>query len=176
MSRKKASTSTAELDRDLLDHIHGLGLGTVEEYRDWCARNGFGRKLKKHWNYRCRERFHAHRAVAQARLDQKKREKRNFVEVLTGICEGRLGKDDVTQPHLQRLCQALRSDSGPQHERQINRKALLRLLSHLHHCRAKLFDGSPVIAELGELPGNTFVEALALAAAHIGSWLRPVGD
>jgi hypothetical protein len=120
MSRKKASTSTAELDRDLLDHIHGLGLGTVEEYRDWCARNGFGRKLKKHWNYRCRERFHAHRAVAQARLDQKKREKRNF--------------------------------------------------------RAKLFDGSPVIAELGELPGNTFVEALALAAAHIGSWLRPVGD
>ncbi len=174
MSRKKITVLTEEPDHDLLEHIRDLGLKSVEEYRDWCARNGFGRKLKKHWKQRCRERFHSRQTIAQERLNQKKREKRNLIEVLTGICEGRLCETDVTQTHLKRLCQILRSDRGVRDEPQISRKALLRLLTHLHHCRAKFFDGSIVIAELAEQPGNTFVEALALIAAHYRSWLRPI--
>jgi PcfJ-like protein len=176
MRRKKSQDISEAPDRDLLEHIHGLGLGSVEEYRNWCAHNGFSRKLKKHWRQRCRERFHSQEAVARQRLNQQKREKRNLVEVITGICEGRLGEDDVTQPHLQHLCKALRPDRGPKHELQINRTSLLQLLSHLHRCRAKFFDGSPVITELGEWPGNTFVEALALISAHSGSWRRPIED
>ena len=176
MSRKKRSTAIEEPDHDLLRHIHGLGLRTVEEYREWCVQNGFGRKLKKHWKLRCRERFHSQQAVAQERLDQRKREKRKLGDVLIGICDGQLGVRDVTQPHLQRLCEFLRTGQGPKHERQVNRKSLARLLSHLQNCRAKFFDDSPVIGELGELPGNTHIEALALVAAHSGSWLRPVED
>lgn len=174
MSRKKTAKLTDEVDYDLLEHIHGLGLGTVEEYRDWCARNGFSRKLKKHWKQRCKERFYVHKAVAEKRLNQKKSENRNPVKVLIAICEGRVGEDDVTQPHLKRLCQALQADRGSRQERDVNSKALSRLLIHLHSCRAKVFDGSPVIAHIGDWPGNTFFEALALMAACHRSWLRPV--
>lgn len=171
MSRKKPKLSDEE-DRDLINHFQGLGLETVDDYRDWCARNGFSTRLKKHWNDRCRERFHARGARARERLQHKKREQRNPLKVLAALCEGRLREDDVTQPHLQRLLRALDDDAsaGPR----IDRPALLRLIAHLHRCRAKLFDGVPVIANYGEQPGNTYLEALALIAAAARDWLRPV--
>ncbi len=176
MRRKKAAAATEEPDRDLLIHIDGLGLSSIEEYREWCARNGFSRKLKKHWKQRCRERYFSQQAVAQERLKRKKREKRKHADILHAVCTGDLTENQVTQPHLKRLCEALRSNRGCQHERQVNRKSLIRLLTHLHACRAKFFDGSPAIASLGQLPGNTFIEAIALASAHAPSWLRPVED
>ncbi len=176
MDRKKASTRTDKADPELREHIVGLGLDTIEQYREWCGLNGFSQKLNKNWKQRGRERFYVRRAHAQERLKQKKREKRNQADVIKGICAGELGKNDVTQPYLQRLCEVVRTNRGPHHERQVNRPALLGLLTHLNRCRAKFFDGSSVIAELGELPGNTFVEALALAAAHYRDWQRPVDD
>ncbi|MEO1997281.1 MAG: hypothetical protein ABGZ17_18585, partial [Planctomycetaceae bacterium] len=176
MARKRTSTATADTDRELSDHMHSLGLGTVEEYREWCARNGFSRKLNKHWKRRCRERFHHRQRDARDRLDQKKREQRKFIDVIRGICEGQIEEHDVTQQHLKRLCAVLKPGRGPQLERQVNRPALLRIVSHLNSCRAKVFHGSPVIAELGEHPGNTFIEALALVAAHSAAWQRPVED
>ena len=176
MRRKNAASSLEEPDRDLLNHISGLGLASVEDYRKWCDRNGFSRKLNKHWKQRCRERSFSQQAIAQERLQRKKREQRNHADVLHAVCSGELTEEQVTQPHLKRLCEALRSNQGCQHERQPNRNSLTRLLDHLHACRAKFFDGSPAIHALGQLPGNTFIEALALVAAHAPSWLRPVED
>ena len=176
MRRKKAAAATEELDRDLLNHIHGLGLSTVEDYRDWCAHNGFSRKLRKHWKQRCRERCFSQQAVAQERLERKKREKRKRADVLRAVCLGELTEEEVTQPHLKRLCEAIRSNRGCQHERQVNRKSLNQLLIHLQGLRAKFFDGSPAIASLGQLPGNTLIEALALVSAHSPSWRRPIED
>jgi len=149
-------------------------LNTVEEYRQWCVSNGFSRKLKKHWKQRSRERFHVEQAAAKERLKQKKREQRNSIQTLADICEGRLKESDVTQPHLQRLCQVVRPQSGPHQGKQVNKKSLLKLLSHLHQCRAKVFDGSPVISAWGDCLGNTYIEALALMAVYAGSWLRSI--
>lgn len=174
MPRKNIFTTNEEPDHELISHIHSLELGSVEEYRDWCALNGFSKKLKKHWKQRCRERFFVKQAIAENRLKQKKNEKRNNIMTLTKICEGRLSESDVTQPHLQRLCQLLGNQKGPHLIRQVNSKTLLRLLSHLHQCRAKFFDGSPVIADLGDQPGNTYIEALALVSVHCHAWLQPV--
>ena len=174
MSRKKAASE--ELDRELLAHINGLGLSTVDEYRDWCAQNGFSRKLKKHWKVRCRERYFSRQHVAQERLRLNKREKRHHADTLLAICAGSLTDDQVTQPHLQRLCATLRTSKGQQHERQVDRKSLTRLLTHLYECRAKFFDSSPAVASLGSFPGNIYIEALALVAAHTRSWLRPIED
>ena len=39
--------------------------------------------------------------------------------------------------------------------------------------RAKRFDGNPVIEQLGELSGNTYIEALALIAAHSSKAINP---
>ncbi|MEM8667218.1 MAG: PcfJ domain-containing protein [Planctomycetota bacterium] len=176
MRRKKTPIPTQEMDRDLTLHIHRLGLASIAEYRDWCDRNGFSRKLKKHWKQRDRESQFSRQAVVLQQLEQKKREKRNQSDVLYAVCAGKLKERDVALPHLRRLCQFIRPGRRFKYEPQVNRKALLRLLTHLHECRAKFFDGAPVITSLGQQPGNTYIEALALAASHANSWKRPVED
>lgn len=172
--RRKKAIRTEEPDRELTKHINGLGLRSVEAYRQWCGENGFSRKLNKHWKQRCKERRFADDRMVQHLLSQKKQEKRSFSDVLVGICNGKLSSGDVTQLHLKRLCEAVQIKRSTKQEPKVDRKALLHLLTHVHHCRAKVFDGSPVVATLGQMPGNTFVEALALIACYAGSWLRPV--
>jgi hypothetical protein len=176
MRRKNLSSTTEQLDPDLLNHISGLGLSTVKDYRDWCGRNGFSRKLKKHWKQRCRERSLSQLDVAQQRLERRKHEQRNHANVLQAVCSGELTENDVTQPHLKRLCEVVRPDRSQKYERQANRKTLTRLLTHLHQCRAKFFDGAPAVASLGPLPGNTYVEALVLVATHAPSWQRQIEE
>ncbi len=185
MGRRKFSTYS-EQDSELLLHIESLGLKTVEEYRLWCLGNGFSCKLKKDWRHRCREREAIQQANAQERielgmvrkatnqkhLDRRRWERRNPVELLTGVCEGRLTEDQVTQPHLKRLSHVMRTKSA-NNEPPSDPQALLRLLLHLHSCRVKLFDSTQVIAEFGVQAGNSFIEALALAAAHYRAWQRP---
>ncbi len=175
MRLKTAATTEQESDIELINHIRSVGLRTVDEYREWCARNGFSRKLTKHRKQRGRERQLAQAAVAQERVSQKKREKRNVDDIIRGICTGHLSEADLTLPHLQRLCQSLREGDTAQ-EPQIDRKVLLRLLTHLYDCRAKLFSDTVVIPDLGHAPGNTYIEALALVAAHVDSWHRPIDD
>lgn len=175
MRKVKSSSETEKSDPELLEHVKSLGLKSVDDYQRWCDRNGFGRRLKKHWKQRCRERYHAQEVIAKGRLGQKKREKRKLNEVLLDVCSGHL-EEDVTLPFLKRLCQILRPNGQAKYERQVDRKSLHKLLTRLHECRAKLFDGSPVIEQLGQLPGNTYIEALALAAAHSPSWLRPLNE
>lgn len=174
MRKAKTSNENEKTDPELLEHLKSLGLDSVDDYQRWCDRNGFGRRLNKHWKQRCRERYHAQQAIAKGRLGQKKREKRKLNEVLLEVCSGQLKEDDVTLPFLKRLCQILRPGGQGKHERQVDRKSLHKLLTRLHECRAKLFDGNPVIEQLGELPGNTYIEALALIAAHSPSWQRPL--
>lgn len=70
--RKPKKDRTDEPDADLLTHIQSLGLATVEDYIGWCARFGFSRRTNKHWRLRLKERSFAHRAIAEARLAQKK--------------------------------------------------------------------------------------------------------
>ncbi|MCA9128590.1 MAG: PcfJ domain-containing protein [Planctomycetales bacterium] len=176
MRRKNRQALTEDSDRDLLNHIVDLGLSSVEDYRDWCGRHGFSRKLNKNCNQRGREKLFSQQYAAQKSFERKRREKRNQADILHAVCTGELTDDAVTLPYLKRLCQVLRHDQGPKHERQINRSALIRLLTHLNGCRAKFFEGSPAVASLGQMPGNTYVEALALIAAHPTSWQRSVED
>ena len=49
----------------------------------------------------------------------------------------------------------------------------LRNTIEQHGMRAKRFDGNPVIEQLGELSGNTYIEALALIAAHSSKAINP---
>jgi hypothetical protein len=171
MSRRKASTLTEEPDRDLLDHIQGLSLGTVEEYRDWCARYGFSQKLVKHWRLRLKERAYATQAAADARLAQKKKELRRPESVIEQIFQGKLPESSVTQPHLEALCRAYKSSKSCRHTKQHT----LRLL--LHVCKTTdLLSSEPVIAEFGWQEGNSFVAALVAMARLWTGWIRPVEE
>ncbi len=172
--RTKKHDASVQNDRELLSHIQDLGLDSIEAYRLWCAENGFGKRLNKHWKQLARERYFAREAAAKSRLKTKKQETRKPLATITAICKGQIKEDDVTQPHLARFCQAIQAHAGPKRERRRNIESLLQLINHLHDCRAKLFDGSPVFPERGALSGNTYLEASVLVSTHCRSWLRPV--
>jgi len=169
--RKPKKDRTNEPDADLLTHIRSLGLSTVEEYRGWCARNGFGCRTDKHWRLRLRERSHAHRAVDLARLARKKQELRRPEKVIERIFNGELQEDHCTQLHLKAICRAFKSVR----ESQRTRFAFHDLLHHVSGC-SDLVSGQPVISQYGCQVGNTFVDGLLALAHHSRSWIRPVGD
>ena len=127
MARKKAK-QIEEPDDELLRHIRDLGLENVDEYRDWCVNHGFSKRLKKHWRQLGRERFYVRQELAKSRLKNRKREKRNLVEVVRAICSGELGADDVTEPHLKLLC-AVVSGKANVSEPLADTKSLIRLLT-----------------------------------------------
>jgi len=172
MGRKKPSILD-EQDRELLTHIQSLGLNTVEEYRAWCADQGFSRQLIKDWKQRCQEWSVVQQAAIQARLQRHKREKRSVVHLYADICAGRLTADELNQPHLKRLAQAIHQrheaeEPGP------NLAALNELLLRLHTLRFELADLNPVIPEYGVAAGNTYLEAVVRISAHRRAWLRPL--
>lgn len=175
MSRKKETTLAEQPDHDLLNHLHGLGLTSIEAYQDWCEQNGFSRKLHKSWQLRCRERYFLTQAAAEQRLRTKKKEKRREIDLLLAICRHEVTIHDVTQPHLQRLCNIVQPSKRPREERHVDRGALSRLITHVHRCRTKLFDNSPAI-QYGDLWGRTYLDAMAMMAAYAPWWLREVED
>ncbi len=172
--RGKQNNSDVEQDQQFLNHLRDLGLPSTQDYLAWCAEHGFGRRINKHWKQRAREVYFAKEAVAKARLQLKKREFRDPLGTIADICEGRLNEGEVTQPHLARFCRAIHLHAGPKQERARNLESLQRLVTHLHRCRAKFFDGSPAYHENGALVGNTYLEALVPIAIHWRNWYRPV--
>ena len=176
MSPRKRTAATIEIDQGLLNHIHKLGLETVEAYHNWCKEQGFSKKWPKHSNQCRREQAEAQKLAAQECLTQRKRETRHFIETLQSICQGKLKESEMTQPYLKRLCYLLRPTRRKKQWQAARRQALLRLFSHLHQVRAKLFDDSPVIAEWGDCVSNTFLEALVLIAEREKDWLRPLKE
>lgn len=167
--RKTKQDRTNAADPDLLTHIKALGLSTVEDYLGWCGRHGFGRRTQKHWRMRLKERSYAHRAIADARLAQKRRELKRPERVIERIFQGELREDQVTEPHLKAVCRACKSAQ----ESRRTRAAFHDLLQHVS-VSSRLLSGQPVIGQYGWQAGNTFVDGLLAMARHSRNWIRPV--
>jgi hypothetical protein len=171
LTRKPKKAGTDEPDPDLLLHIRSLGLSTVEEYRGWCARHGFGRGTEKHWRVRLKERGYAHGAIADARLARKKQETRRPEKVIERIFNGELHEIDVTEPHLKAICRACESAR----ESRRTRIAFRNLLQHVS-AGSGLVSGQPAIAQYGCQLGNTLIDGLLALARHSRSWIRSVAE
>ena len=165
--RKSKKDRSTEPDPALLTHIQSLGLATVEDYISWCAQHGFSRRTDKHWRIRLKERSYANRAIADARLAQKKQELRKPDKIIERIFSGDLQEGDVTQPHLKAVCRACKSA-------QESRQTRLAFHDLLHHVsgRSDLVSGQPVVGQVG----NTYVDGLLALARHDRGWIRPVAD
>src|ERR1700751_1683915 len=107
--RKPKKDRTDEADPDLLTHIRSPGLSNVEGYVAWCADHEFSRRTDKHWRVRLKERSYAHRAIADARLAQKRQERKRAEKVIERIFHGELDENQVTEPHLKAVCRACKS-------------------------------------------------------------------
>jgi hypothetical protein len=169
--RKPKQDHSDEPDPDLLTHIRSLGLSCVEDYVSWCAEHGFSRRTGKHWRLRLKERAFAHRAIADARLAQKKQEVRKPEKIIERIFNGELHESDVTQPHLKAVCRAYKSAQDSRR----TRVAFHDLVQHVGTC-SDLLSGQPVISQYGYRIGNTFVDGLLALARHSRKWIRPVAD
>jgi hypothetical protein len=153
---------------DLLAHIQSLGLSTVEDYIDWCARHKFSRRTDKHWRMRLKERAFANNAVAVARLAQKKQESRRPEKFIERIFKAEITEDKVTEPDLKAICRAYKSaQQSPE-----TRDAFRRLLQHVG--ASGLIVGYTVFAQFGRQAGNTYVDGLLALARHSRHWIRPV--
>ncbi|MGA9038964.1 MAG: PcfJ domain-containing protein [Terriglobales bacterium] len=165
------STDTPTLtdlhDHELERHLAALGLRTVEEYVNWCARHGFSVRVEKHWHQRCKERYFALQQVLESRSARKKHESRHPRSTILEIARSELAASDLTQPYLISISAAFASLQGRV------RDAFLQLLLHIQDC-ANLLLAGPMIRQLGMQAGNSFIDALASLAKHHDSWLRPV--
>jgi PcfJ-like protein len=169
--RKPKKDRTNGPDPNLLTHIRSLGLSTVEEYVGWCAQNGFGRRADKHWRLQLKVRSDANRAIADARLAQKRQELRQPEKVIERIFNGDVQEHHCTQHHLKAICRAFKSAQ----ECRRTQFALHDLLRHVSVC-SDLVSGRPVISQYGCQVGNTFVDGLLALARQSLGWIRPVGD
>lgn len=165
--KKSKKPSDEPTDPDLLAHVHALGLSNVEEYVAWCARHGFSRRTAKHWRLRLKERGFANRAVAEARMSQKKQELRRPQHTIQAIFRGDLTEQQITEPHLKAACRAFKSSTSCPRIR----RAFLELLTHAGQC-ADFFTSQPVIPQQGHLDCNTFVGGLLALAHHAADGLR----
>jgi hypothetical protein len=167
-TRKPKKDRSDDPDPDLLAHIRSLGLSTVADYLGWCARHGFSRRTDKHWRIRLKERSYAHRAIAEARLAQKKQEIRRPEKVIERIFNGELREAQVTDPHWKAVCRACRSaQESPQ-----TRAAFHQLLQQVS-VDSGVVSSQPVIGQYGWQAGNSFVDGLLALARHSQNWIRP---
>lgn len=168
-TKKAKQDSAAEADPALLRHIESLHLGSVAEYLDWCSQHGFSRRIAKHWRQRLAERSFAHRAVAAARLMQKRREKRQPRRVLEQVLAGELAEHELTQAYLRAIFAAQRATQACRR----TRLAFAELVRHVATC-SELLTARPAG---GQLPlARTYVDALLAMARHSQAWLRPATD
>ena len=155
-------------DSEFALHLEALGLNSVEEYTDWCARHGFSTRLDKHWRQRCKERYFAAQNEIKDRLIRKKQEKRKPRRIIARIFDGDVEEADLTQPHFVLIHQAVEViDDQP------TRDAARRLLLGVEG-RTGLLTTEPAYPQLGACDGNTFIGGLLSLSTHHASWVRPL--
>ncbi|MDB5334537.1 MAG: hypothetical protein JWN70_156 [Planctomycetaceae bacterium] len=165
--KKSHLTNTPE-EVQFQAHLKALELGSIADYRDWCSRHGFGPATKKSAIQRELEVRERHRAWAEYRLSQKKREQRSLRATINEIFRGQLGENDVTSPTLKLLCEAYDSLQASTFVRQAFRE-LLTVVGDA----TDLIQTNTVISQYGLGRGNTYLGALLALAHHAQDWIRP---
>ncbi len=150
----------------LLQHLHDLGMRSVQEYRNRCEKCGLSPELLK--------------TVQQRRLELTllctegskgvKSDSDWFKESVTRIYENEATEADLRTDYLKIISHAFAGGLAGG-----ARQAYLNLLLHAEQY-ANLFVLQPAIPSLGPQEGNTFVEGLAELARCYRHWLRPLLD
>lgn len=172
MKRNKIQAKHPQQPDNELDlHLKALGLGSVDEYRDWCIRQGFVSSLRKHRKQRAQEIRHAESLAAKRIARRRKTESRNPIDTIVQICHPGASTKKFAQEHWKQLVKVIHQSGRDEFTSPHTFVALCR---HLHDKRTGLLNGLPVVTALGKTFGNTFLSALTLIAAHRSNWIRPL--
>jgi PcfJ-like protein len=174
--RRKATLADTDPHQQLLNHIAAIGLTSESEYRCWCDDNGFSRRLHKRAKERDLELAYVVRTKTRPLLEQRRREQRNPLDVLTSICRGEIAAKEIKLPYLSQFAHRYSTFNQPSSTQRVDARVMIELLEHLYRSRAKFLDGSPLESSLGVAVGNTGLEALIFIAAHRYDWIRDLRD
>jgi hypothetical protein len=173
--RQKKSDLDAEMQhQQALRHIRDLGLASPDAYQKWCSDHGFSDKLIKPSKQRREELRFAQDVAVRKQIVRVKRAKRGLGDVVADICAGKARAEDIAQPELKLLRDAVSGNHQRYGEPAVKHQALTTLLRHLLRCHTKLIDATQAIPALGHAAGNTYIEALVMIAVHHQSWQRDV--
>ncbi len=157
MAKKKKKEVTPEdefarLPWTMRDHIHKLGLSTVEEYKLWCRQHNFCCKLRKNYRERINE-LSALSSISVSQIMANEKKGRNLKEVLPKIYKEELDGENLRNPIAKEIAYAF--------ERSNSREDLLRLMLY--------------IGENSELLKDTsYIKGIEMIANHADSWIRPL--
>ena len=169
-----SSASTEQPTNDLLTrdpelqrHLTALDLNSIEEYVQWCQRNGFSTRVDKHWRQRCKERYFASQSAISRTVRSRKTQKRHPRRTLNQIFSGQLEAESLGSPHLRLIHQLAQQVPSP--IQRVFRDVALKAES----C-SQLLSSRPAIKEFGTQPGNTFINGLLRLCHHHDDWLQPI--
>lgn len=158
-------------NRTLARHLRALDLRSPEEYREWCNRHGFRRKLHKGSASRRRElKFFREQRIQSALRN------RRFCYASDEQPRPRVVREKGSRNVSPAFDQLLRIRTTRDYDRagyqpRLHRRAALRLIRHLESEQSKLLSLEPA----GEY-GLTWLETIATISAYHKHWLRPVED
>ena len=174
MGNKRKRVQDDQFDQNLERHLESLGIGSVSAYKQWCAENGFSRRLKKSQSDRRKERnavvncksdFHF-RAIKRARL--------SHCETVDKILSNQLKLHETGDKRYDSLCEAMKRLKliGSQKRDQANES--LRKLYQVCELRKVKFLGRS--RPVGNNRRCSFVESLANVAVFSNDWIRPLEE
>ena len=172
-------------DCELREHLRSLSLNSLDEYIEWCQKNGFGAAIKKNWKQRCKEKYFASQAKIEVRRKQLKREKRRPDKTIFSafaVPVSNAVNENGVSSWATRIHKIASAADEP------TRNAFRRILERLHQTNSPLLktgrpfqlDGGklylvPVFTypEFRQLP-NSHQEALATLSLYKSRWVRPI--
>ena len=104
MAQKRKQTQKRmrieEYPREIREHLHQLGMPSIEAYKEWCRTHNFSQGLDKNPRQRRDELYVVTRTQA-ARIMVKKKKDRNLKELLPRNIQSRTAGRKTTEPSYQ---------------------------------------------------------------------------
>jgi hypothetical protein len=150
----------------LLKHLYGLGLRSVQEYGTWCMNHGLARTVLKTVQQRRQELDLVGEDGEAAVSSGSER----FRASVLRICDNDAEEEDLRTEYLKKIHSAFAGGLAGG-----ARRAFTELLLHIEQ-HANLFSTRTAIPSVGPRTGNTFVEALAELARCHRSWILPLSE
>ena len=154
MARKRKQShgkmQIEECSLKMQEHIHQLGISSVEGYKAWCRTHNFSQGLDKSPRQRQDELYAVTRIRASKMMAKEKRD-RNLSEILPKIYNQELPADKLQNAVTRTVSNAFEASMAP--------KVLLKLLLYLE-------------ANSDLLKEATYIQGIAALANHHESWIR----
>ncbi|MEZ6045191.1 MAG: PcfJ domain-containing protein [Planctomycetaceae bacterium] len=167
---KITNETTPKIDPQLELHLQQLGLKSISEYKEWCTRNGFSKKLHKSFRQRRREIMHQQRERAIEQMNLRRRVDRTPAEAIERAFRNKgqsRHPDQIINTALKFAFEACQC----QRERRVLKKLFLEL-----HDKVNFLYYTEDSTRRAIWRDNPYLMCLVRLARYERNWIRPIGS